>query len=63
MIKREFEARDVFMWRLPHGADLFDRITGFAEKEGITMGTVSAIGAVSENLRSNIVNPEILSKK
>ena len=48
MIKREFEAQGVFMWRLPHGADLFDSLTDFAEKEDITMGTVSAIGAVSE---------------
>ncbi len=48
MLKREFKASDVLMWRLPHGADLLDGITGFAGKEGITMGTFFAIGAVSE---------------
>jgi len=48
MLRREYDVQRVFLWRLPHGADLLDGITGFAEDEGIESGAVFAIGAVSE---------------
>lgn len=48
MLWREFDLQRVYLWRLPHGADLLSAITGFAASRGITCGSVTAIGAVSE---------------
>jgi predicted DNA-binding protein with PD1-like motif len=48
MLWREYDVQRVILWRLPHGADLFDSLTDFADKHDINSGAVFAIGAVSE---------------
>jgi len=48
MLWRKFDLQYVYMWRLPHGADLLPTLTEFASSRGIVCGTVTAIGAVSE---------------
>lgn len=40
------ESGKIILRRLAHGGDLLDEITALARREGITFGTVSAIGAV-----------------
>jgi uncharacterized protein len=40
------ESSKVVLRRLVHGGDLLDEVTALARREGITLGTVSAIGAV-----------------
>ncbi len=41
-----YESGKIIVSRLPHGGDLLEEITELARREGITVGTVSAIGAV-----------------
>ncbi len=39
---------NIIIRRLPHGGDLLEEITDLARREGITTGTVTAIGAVTK---------------
>jgi len=41
-----YESGKIVFGRLPHGGDLLQEITDLARREGIELGTVSAIGAV-----------------
>ncbi|MFH1037165.1 MAG: PPC domain-containing DNA-binding protein [PVC group bacterium] len=41
-----YETGKVILEGLPHGSDLLETITDLARREGIKIGTVSAIGAV-----------------
>ncbi|MDP8235413.1 MAG: DNA-binding protein [Candidatus Erginobacter occultus] len=41
-----YESGRIIIRRLPHNGDLVNEITELARREGITTGTVSAIGAV-----------------
>lgn len=46
-VMKNYETGRVLMGRLSHGADLLAEITGICRGEGIRMGRVEAIGAVT----------------
>jgi predicted DNA-binding protein with PD1-like motif len=47
MLIREFRQGCIFFARLDHGADIISQITNLAEENGIEMGALTAIGALS----------------
>lgn len=47
-MKREFTTGRTIVARLPHGADLLESITALCREHKLAMGTVTAIGALSD---------------
>lgn len=44
---RKTSVEEVLMARLPHGGDLLEALTAMSKQQGVTLGKVGAIGAVS----------------
>jgi uncharacterized protein len=46
-ISSDYDSRRVILCRLNHGADLLEALTGICAEQGITAGTLQAVGALS----------------